>query len=156
MAAGQEQRATEGAAEVETAWPLADRYRIERQLAVGGMSTLYVARTIATGELVALKVIDARLAQDAAGVQRFLREVRLASSIRHPGLVEVRDAGVARGPDGASVPYLAMELLDGQNLADVLAAGDRTQREALGWIRELLAALAAVHAHGVVHRDLKF
>jgi serine/threonine-protein kinase len=137
-------------------WPLSDRYEIERSLAVGGMSTLYVARSLATGERVALKVLDARLSQDAGGVQRFLREVRLTSSIGHPGLVQVRDAGVALGADGVQVPYLAMELLEGQNLADVLAAGDRTQREAIGWLGSLLSALAAVHARGVVHRDLKF
>ncbi|MDP3220313.1 MAG: serine/threonine-protein kinase, partial [Deltaproteobacteria bacterium] len=137
-------------------WPLSDRYEIERALAVGGMSTLYVARSLVTGERVALKVLDARLSQDPGGVQRFLREVRLTSSIGHPGIVQVRDAGVALGADGVQVPYLAMELLEGQNLADVLAAGDRTQREAMGWLRSLLSALAAVHARGVVHRDLKF
>lgn len=137
-------------------WPLSDRYEIERSLATGGMSTLYVARSLATGERVALKVLDARLSQDPGGVQRFLREVRLTSSIGHPGLVQVRDAGVARGADGMQVPYLAMELLEGQDLADVLAAGDRTQREAIGWLRSLLSALAEVHARGVVHRDLKF
>lgn len=137
-------------------WPLSERYEIERALAVGGMSTLYVARSRFSGERVALKVLDARLSQDPGGVQRFLREVRLTSSIGHPGLVQVRDAGVALGADGVQVPYLAMELLEGQNLADVLAAGDRTQREAIGWLCALLSALAAVHARGVVHRDLKF
>ena len=142
--------------ETVAGWPLADRYAIERPLAVGGMSTLYVARSLATGERVALKMLDPRIAQDAAGVQRFLREVRLTSSIAHPGIVQVRDAGVARGPDGVEVPFLAMELLDGQNLADLIAAGDRTQLEVAGWFRALLSALAAVHAHGVVHRDLKY
>ena len=147
---------TAGATEQEAAWPLADRYAIERLLAIGGMSRLYVALSLATGERVALKVLDPCIAQDAVGVQRFLREVRLTSSIGHPGIVQVRDAGVARGPDGVEVPFLAMELLDGQNLADLIAAGDRTQLEAAGWFRALLSALAALHGRGVVHRDLKY
>ncbi len=131
-----------------------DKYEIERHLASGGMGELYVARHVLTTQRVALKVLDRRLARSEASIERFLREVRLGAKIGHPAVVQVFDAGLHMSDDGP-VPYLAMELLTGQNLAERIVKGDVTQAVALGHIVSLLDPLAAAHSKGVVHRDLK-
>ncbi|MFO0651803.1 MAG: protein kinase [Polyangiales bacterium] len=131
-----------------------EKYEIERHLATGGMGELYVARHLLTTQRVALKILDRRLARNDASVERFLREVRLGAKIGHPAVVQVYDAGLHVGPDGP-VPYLAMELLDGQNLSERIVRGDVTQAMALDYIASLLEPLAVAHAKGIVHRDLK-
>ncbi len=131
-----------------------EKYEIERHLATGGMGELYVARHLLTTQRVALKILDRRLARNDASVERFLREVRLGAKIGHPAVVQVYDAGLHVGPEGP-VPYLAMELLDGQNLSERIVRGDVTQAMALDYIASLLEPLAVAHAKGIVHRDLK-
>ncbi len=131
-----------------------DKYEIERHLATGGMGELYVARHVLTTQRVALKILDRRLARNDASVERFLREVRLGAKIGHPAVVQVYDAGLHVGPDGP-VPYLAMELLDGQNLAERVVRGDVTQAMALDYVASLLEPLSVAHSKGIVHRDLK-
>jgi serine/threonine protein kinase len=134
---------------------IGEKYIVEQRLAEGGMGTLYVARHELTEQRVALKVLKHRLARDEEAIERFLREVRMPARIGHPGVVRVHDAGVDVTPDGDPVPFLAMELLVGETLAESLARGNVPQSEALDRLLETLDPLAAAHALGVVHRDLK-
>jgi serine/threonine-protein kinase len=127
-------------------------FAIMRLLGEGGMSSVYEAEHELIRRKVAVKVLKSELSVDGAQVQRFFNEARATSAIRHPNIVEVIDVG--RLPDG--VPYLVMELLEGESL------GERLER--LGWLDVPLAldyahqaasALVAAHALKVVHRDLK-
>jgi serine/threonine-protein kinase len=109
------------------------------------------ARHAFTGREVALKVLKGGVIESAEAAQRFLREARAPAAIAHPALVEVLDAGVDE--DGG--PYLALELLEGEDLGRALAAGRVDTGELVRIARELLSALAVAHAAGVVHRDVK-
>jgi serine/threonine-protein kinase len=132
-----------------------EKYVIERRLAEGGMGTLYVARHSLTTQRVALKLLDPRLARDDASLERFMREVRVAARIAHPGVVRVFDAGVDVDADGVRVPFLAMELLTGETLAERLGRGNVPQSDAIDRLVATLDPLVAAHAMGFVHRDLK-
>ena len=130
---------------------LMDRYRLVSLLGEGGMGAVWRAHSLALDIDVAVKVVRRDAAtQDAS--ERLLREARAAASIGHPAIVRVFDFGVT----DADEPYLVMELLEGESLADTL---DRTQRIAPGVAVQLLlpvmGALAAAHALGIVHRDIK-
>jgi serine/threonine-protein kinase len=127
---------------------VADRYRIVRELGRGGMGQVWVARDERLGREVALKTVNA--AGDAAARDRLWREARAAASVSHPNVCQLYDLV----EDGREL-FLAMELLDGEPLETRLERGPLPLDEALGIADTLLAALAALHAHGVVHRDLK-
>ena len=130
---------------------LADRYRIEAELARGGMATVYRARDLRLDREVAVKVLAARYADDPAFTARFLDEARAAASLSHPSLVHVYDSG----SDGSS-HYIVMELLDRhRTLRDRLAAeGPLPPDEVLSIGRELLGGLRVVHDRGLVHCDV--
>jgi serine/threonine-protein kinase len=128
------------------------RYEIVRPLASGGMATVYIARHHLTRQEVALKVVASVFARDAAGVARFLREVSVASRIQHEGVVKVFDAGF---DEALGSPYLAMELLDGVSLGEMLSERKVDQEGAVRLVLAFLDPLAAAHDAGVVHRDLK-
>jgi serine/threonine protein kinase len=126
------------------------RFQILGRVGQGGMGVVYRALQLSVGREVALKVIKKGLGSDAAA--RFLREARLASQLQHPGIVVVHDSGTTS--DG--VAYLAMEMLEGRSLRELLAADKRLPlQRALGIARQLCAALDAAHTAGIVHRDLK-
>ena len=131
---------------------LADRYRIESEIASGGMSTVYRARDVRLDREVAVKVLVARYAEDPAFTTRFLDEARAAASLSHPSLVHVYDSG----SDGAS-HYIVMELLDRhRTLRDRIAReGPLPADEVIRIGRELLGGLRVVHEHGLVHCDVK-
>jgi len=127
-------------------------YVLREPLGYGGMSRVYRAEFVPTGEVVAVKLLDASLSADPKVVDRFLREVQTSSEVRHENIVEIVDLGEA--DDGR--PFMAMELLEGEDLGVTL------RREgALPWARakpmllQVLAALEAAHAHSVIHRDIK-
>jgi len=132
---------------------VAGRYTIERFIARGGMSHVFAARHAALDSVLALKVLDPKLFQ---GVQdanlRFTREAKLASRLRHPSIVEVFDIGVTE----SGLPFIAMELLDGQSLSKILR-----EQAPLSWPRarefilQILDALQVAHVAGAVHRDVK-
>lgn len=128
-----------------------DRYLLERLLGAGGMATVWLARDQRLGRLVAVKLLSDVLALDRSYVERFGREARIAAQLRHPNLVQVYDYDA-----DSERPLIAMELVDGPTLADVLrsraAAASVDSRRLAG---ELLAALGHIHAAGVVHRDVK-
>lgn len=127
------------------------RYRIESRIARGGMATVYVARDTKLDRQIALKVMHANLAQDEDFVRRFIGEAKAAAALSHPNVVAVYD----QGTDGRHV-FLAMEYVRGRTLRDLLTERGRLDpREALEVMRPVLAALAAAHRAGLVHRDVK-
>ncbi|HJL15355.1 MAG TPA: protein kinase [Sandaracinaceae bacterium LLY-WYZ-13_1] len=131
---------------------LGGRYRIVRELARGGLGEVYEARHVELDRTVAIKVLGPEVARNAEAIQRFQREARTASQIGHPNIVDVHDLG--RTDDGA--PYLAMERLEGRDLADLLAeVRTLSPRRLLEILRPVASALDTVHARGIVHRDVK-
>jgi beta-lactam-binding protein with PASTA domain/serine/threonine protein kinase len=134
---------------------LEQRYRVDALLARGGMSSVYRGLDTRLDRRVAVKVMDARFADDRAFVDRFEREARSAAKIHHPNVVAVHDQGVDRSPAGDLV-YLVMELVDGGTLRDLInERGALDVPTSLAIIEPVLAALTAAHRAGLVHRDVK-
>lgn len=131
----------------------ASTYRIERHLKSGGMGSVYVATHLGTGRLRALKVMQLGLLESEVERARFVQEARIGATIRSAHVVEVLDSGV---DESLGLPYIAMELLEGEDLATYVAReGPRPLVEAKRIATELGHALGHAHAVGVVHRDLK-
>lgn len=127
------------------------RYRRCEELGIGGFATVYRAHDPILDRDVALKVLHPHLARDAETRDRFVREGRALARIRHPNVVHIYDAGEAGG-----TAYLAMELVEGRSLAATLMArGPLPLDEVREIVRQVAAGLAAVHARGLVHRDVK-
>jgi hypothetical protein len=130
---------------------IAARYRLVRRVGEGGMGVIWAADDLVAGRPTALKRIKDPV-DDPATRRRFLHEARAASVVRHPNVVEVFD--VLELEDGP--PALAMELLDGESLRDVLVRDRTLSVPALADILvPVISAVGAAHALGVVHRDLK-
>ncbi|APR83223.1 serine/threonine protein kinase [Minicystis rosea] len=128
------------------------RYRLEEVVGRGAMGEVYAATHVETGERAAVKVLQASLSHDPDLKERFFREGRIASRLAAPNIVKVLDVG----DDGAGVPYIAMELLSGRDLAAHLRQSPRLDPEVVAeLLREVGRGLAAAHGAGVVHRDLK-
>src|SRR5215203_4974785 len=118
-------------------------YQIVQRLGEGGMATVYLALHPELGRRVAVKVLNLDLARSAEMVQRFFNEARAASGIGHRGIVEVSDLGTL--PSGA--PYLVMELLEGESLADRMArTGSLSLPEAAEIAHQAAGVMAAAHA----------
>jgi tRNA A-37 threonylcarbamoyl transferase component Bud32 len=127
-------------------------YRITKLLGEGGMGAVYLAEHPQIARKAAVKVLHAELARDEEFVQRFFNEARAATTIRHPGIVEIFDFGLL--PSGAT--YILMEFLEGRSLSARLRDGGAVPiAEAVELARQAASALGAAHAHGIVHRDLK-
>ena len=127
-------------------------YVITGLVGEGGMGVVYGAQHSLLGRQAAIKVLLPDLSRNQDIVNRFFNEARAATSIRHPGIIEVYDFGYL--PDGSA--YIAMEFLDGQSLATRLASRGRMPPAGAAWyLRQMAGALAAAHAKGIVHRDLK-
>ena len=127
------------------------RFRIERWLGAGGMGEVYVARQLGLDRPVAIKTLLPQYASDPDARARFLREARVASSLRHPNVVEIHDVAESEGE-----PFLAMELLRGVTLHEMVGQGQALKiDDALVVTHQLLDALIAAHEIGLVHRDLK-
>lgn len=131
------------------------RYDVRARLARGGMSTVYRAVDQRLDREVALKVLYPHLAEDPELVARFEQEAKTAARLSHPHVVNVLDQGVDRHEDG-DVAYLAMEYVPGYTLRTVLQRqGALTPRIALAYLDAIVDGLAAAHAAGLVHRDMK-
>jgi serine/threonine-protein kinase len=126
-------------------------YRLERLIGEGGMADIYLARHDLLKRPCAVKLLKPARATDEM-VARFEREVQLASTLAHPNVVEIYDYG--RSAEGLF--YYAMEYLEGINLGELVAReGALPVARALPILRQLCAGLAAAHAAGLVHRDVK-
>jgi serine/threonine protein kinase len=123
------------------------RYRILHRLGQGGMGVVFEAEDESLGRRVAVKTIAE---PDDSARRRFRREARAAAGVNHPNVCQVYEIG----EDGGQL-FIAMELLEGESLADRLRRGPLPVAEAVALGRSMLAALQALHATGVVHRDLK-
>ncbi|MFJ4159517.1 Stk1 family PASTA domain-containing Ser/Thr kinase [Microbacterium testaceum] len=138
---------------------LSGRYRVDDLIGRGGMASVYRGYDQTLGRTVAIKVLKADLAGDAAFRTRFRLEAQAASRMAHPTIVRVFDAGedVETGVDGHErpVPYIVMELVHGRLLKDVIAAGPVPTDDALRYVDGILEALEYSHRAGVVHRDIK-
>jgi hypothetical protein len=127
-------------------------YELLAPIAEGGFGQVYRARHAGTGRVAAVKVLHGELCNAPGAVARFLREAEVMVRIRHPAVVELLACGTVE--DGR--PYLAMELLEGVDLARVLARESRlAPARVLGVLEPVAAALAAAHAQSVIHRDVK-
>ena len=121
-------------------------------LGEGGMGTVYGVRHQALDKKFALKVMRADLAQQGELAARFIQEARAAAAIVHPNIVQITDFGAL--PSGA--PYFVMELLQGMSLSRMIrAGGPLPMGQAVRFLQQSASALAAAHAAGVIHRDLK-
>ena len=128
---------------------VAGRYRLDRLLGAGASGRVFLANDEVAGRQVAIKMFFAAGARGGAAYERFVREARLASTLRHPSLVEVYDVSVERG-------FLVMEFLPGGSLAQRFAAGERlSPAQARRMALDVIGGLEAAHHRGVVHRDVK-
>ena len=131
------------------------KYRIDRQLGAGGMGNVYLGTHLGTTRTVAVKMIAPKWAADPHFLARFQREAQACGRLRHPNIVNVTDFGIAASSRGP-IPYLVMELLDGETLS---AYQQTEPRPPLPLIADLLdqvgLALDEAHRNGIVHRDLK-
>jgi Tol biopolymer transport system component len=114
------------------------------------MGEVYRARDTRLGRDVAVKVLPETLSSDAGRLRRFEKEARSASSLNHPNIVTIHDIGTAEG-----VSYIAMELVDGMTLRELLADGALPTKRLLAIGAQVADGLAKAHAAGIVHRDLK-
>jgi len=132
-------------------------YRVLRKLGEGGMGVVYEAEDTRLGRRVALKFLPERLALDHAALDRFRREARAASALNHPHICTIHDIGEGclPGAAGQSIPFIAMELLEGEPLRERLAHSRLPVPVIVETAIQLADALEAAHAKGIVHRDLK-
>jgi serine/threonine protein kinase len=127
---------------------LKGRYRIERTLGRGGMAAVWLGHDEVLERPVAVKVLSDTIADDPGFVARFRREAQTAAGLSHPNLVGVYDFS-----EEGERPYLVMQFVPGENLAERLERGKAVDCDRLA--RELLDALAHIHAVGILHRDVK-
>jgi serine/threonine-protein kinase len=125
-------------------------YEILGQIGAGGMGEVYRARDTRLGREVAIKVLPAAVSADPERVTRFEKEARSASSLNHPNIVTVYDIGESLGSS-----FIAMEVVEGPTLRDILADGAVPTKRLLSVAAQVADGLARAHAAGIVHRDLK-
>ncbi len=134
---------------------LAGRYRLVERLGAGGMSVVWRGFDEVLGRQVAVKVLPPSTSADPAFRRRLRAEAQAAARLSHPNITNVYDYGEATTVDGEPVPYVVMELIDGESLAAVLARARKLPwQHAVRITAEVAAALAAAHSRGIVHRDV--
>src|SRR5690606_18392776 len=137
--------------ETEARTVIDSRYEVVREIARGGVGTVFEAKHLFTNKMVALKVLNPNQQQSPEAQARLLREAQALSKIKHPHIVDVLDAGMTR----SGQVYLVTELVEGRSLDGVLAARGRLEpKRALELALQLASALAADQAQGIVPRDV--
>ncbi|MFS8100381.1 serine/threonine protein kinase [Lentzea alba] len=136
---------------------LADRYRLTRRIAVGGMGEVWEGADERLDRRVAVKVLKAELSGDPEFLHRFRTEARMTASLNHPGIASVHDYGetasVTDGPEDTA--YLVMELVEGEPLATIISRGRLSADVTMDLLEQTGNALQAAHERGLVHRDVK-
>ena len=131
-----------------------NRYLLKRQIASGGMATIYSGIDTRLDRPVAVKVMHAHLANDEAFVSRFIKEAKATAALSHPNIVSIQDQGWNEG--GPPAVFLVMELVEGSTLRDFLNEnGPLSVEQTIQFITPVLSALAAAHLIGIIHRDVK-
>jgi Tol biopolymer transport system component len=130
-------------------------HSIVASLGAGGMGEVYRATDSKLDRDVAIKVMPAELAQDPERLARFEREAKLLASLNHPNIAHVYGFESARLEDGSTTHFLAMELVEGEDLAERLKRGAIPVDDALATAEQIAEALEEAHEKGIVHRDLK-
>ncbi|MCC6558117.1 MAG: protein kinase [Polyangiaceae bacterium] len=128
------------------------RWRLEEFMKSGGMGRVWRATDLRLGEPVAVKLMDPGLVETEAARARFLREAQTAAKLRGPNVVQILDSNV---DEATRVPYIAMELLRGEDLAERLARGALSQDETVAILGDVCGAIGRAHRLGIIHRDLK-
>jgi eukaryotic-like serine/threonine-protein kinase len=131
---------------------LADRYRLDDRIASGGMGEVWRATDLVLGRPVAVKLLRAEYTEHPEIVARFRAEARHAGSLSHPNIARVYDYGEA---GAAHPPFLVMELVNGPPLTRLLASGPMEPARVMDLVAQAADGLAAAHAAGLVHRDIK-
>jgi eukaryotic-like serine/threonine-protein kinase len=129
---------------------LAERFRIVKFIAAGGMGEVYKAEDVRLDRVVALKFLPKELAEDRRSLDRFRREAKAASALSHPNICTVYDFGEDSGR-----AFIAMEFLEGETLSSLLERGPLPIREVVQLAIDIARALSAAHGKGIIHRDLK-
>lgn len=131
---------------------VADRFLLTRQAGAGGMGVVFAAQDLVSREQVAVKVLATKFTEDtASAVQRFMREAELLAELRHPRIVRY----IGHGLTDSEIPFLAMEWLDGEDLAQRLARQPLTTADSVALCRRLAEGLRVAHERGIIHRDIK-
>ena len=130
-------------------------YRITAAIGAGGMGEVYRATDTKLGRDVAIKVLPAELAGDAERLARFEREAKLLASLNHPGIAQVYGFESTTLDGGVPAHFLAMELVEGEDLSQRLKRGAMPVEEAVEIAKQIAEALEGAHEKGIVHRDLK-
>ena len=130
-------------------------YRITARLGSGGMGIVYEAEDLTLGRKVALKFLPTQVSREQNALDRFLLEARAASALNHPNICTIYAVEKGQGTNGEEQSFIAMELLEGQNLDQKLLSGALPTDRMLDIAIQLADALDAAHAKGIIHRDIK-
>jgi len=128
------------------------RYKLDAVVGHGGMGKVFQATDLVLNRQVVVKILLSEYVQEKTFIERFTREAKILSSINHPHLLVIYDYGIY----AHKTPYIVTEFVEGQSLAQIIAAEGRLQvKRAINLVNQVLDALSATHSHGVIHRDLK-
>src|SRR4051812_42509623 len=127
------------------------RYEIQARVGEGGMGVVYKSRQISIDRVIALKMLNAQMAQDPNWVQRFYNEAKACSRLQHPNTIRMFDFG--QTSDGRL--FMTMEFLDGMSLRDAITRGPIAPQRVAKILIQCCASLAEAHSIGIIHRDIK-
>ncbi|HVH46880.1 MAG TPA: serine/threonine-protein kinase, partial [Labilithrix sp.] len=135
---------------------ITEAVRLVRPLAEGGMGRVWIAEHLGLHAEVVVKLMAPEMAARSDGAERFAREAAIAAAIKSPHVVQVFDHGVTASTADEGTPYIVMELLEGKDLGDHLAAHGRMDpKDVVALVVQIGKALSKAHKAGIVHRDIK-